>query len=237
VTELVHRYEDIAAEYYDAIRHPTSANFRQASALVLAEVLPGRVGPDSNVAEVGCGDSLLMEVLADRGLEVGRATLTDSSPTMLSYSEHWRGPGVHLVLADAEHLPFADESQDLVVSVLGDPYNTEPFWQELGRTLAVGGHAVYTTPSFEWSRGFRGEAEQAVFDRRDDEDMAVSSIVLPPDEQEARIERAGLALRQRIDVPLRSITGQISPKLGVLRNPDAAVVTGYVAEKVGERRR
>jgi SAM-dependent methyltransferase len=159
--------------------------------------------------------------------------LTDSSATMLSYSEHWRGPNVELLLADAEHLPFPDANLDLLVSILGDPYNTERFWQEASRTLKRGAHVIYTTPSHEWSLAYRGGVDRAVFDRKDDDDLALSSFVLSPVAQQALIERAGLALRRQLDVPLHELTGSISPKLRVLPTPKSAVVTGYLAAKPG----
>lgn len=221
-------YEAIAGEYYDRRRHPTSANFREASALLLERWLPGIVSPGSRIAEIGSGDSLMLEVATRLQLPLGRVSLVDSSPTMLRYSEHWRSPQVELILADAESLPFDTRSLDLVVSVLGDPYNTARFWSETARTLTRGGRAVYTTPSHEWSIAFRGELERAVFDRSDGDELAVESVVLSRPEQRAIMQAAGLVVSTEADVALGELTGPRSPKLRVLTSELSPVVTGYL---------
>lgn len=232
MTRAVDPYEAIAAEYYNATRHPTSANFRQASRRVLEAVLPELVRPTFDLAEVGCGDSLLMAVLTATGNAFGSVTLIDSSPTMLDYSERWRRPGVELVLADAQDLPSTDDRFDVVVSVLGDPYNTPRFWAETERVLKPGGRIIYTTPSFEWSRAFRGGSGQAVFDRSKGGDLAVRSIVIDGDAQRLMIEEAGLELQRRINVLLRDLVGTVSSKLDVLPSPQSPVVTAYLARKL-----
>jgi SAM-dependent methyltransferase len=231
VTRSVDLYEEIAAEYYDASRHPTSANFRQASRQVLEAVLPDLVRPTSDLAEVGCGDSLLMAVVTATGAAFGSVTLMDSSRTMLGYSERWRQPGVELLLADAQEVPVADGSFDVVISILGDPYNTPRFWAETERIVRDGGHVLYTTPSFDWSLAFRGDSGRAVFDRSKGDDLAVQSIVVDVEAQHRMIEQAGLAPVRQINVPLDDLVGPISPKLHVLPSPQSSVVTAYLARK------
>jgi SAM-dependent methyltransferase len=231
VTPSADRYEDIASEYYDAERHPTSANFREASAVVLRDVLPGLVDDEATVVEVGCGRSLVMEVLDGAGIAAARAILVDSSPTMLAYSEPFVRPGVELLLGDAEHLPLPDGDASVVISVLGDPYNTPAFWREVRRVLRPGGRALYTTPSFDWSVAFRGGADAAEFDRADGDELALRSVVLDPERQSSLMAGAGLRVLERWDVPLAVLTGPISAKLDVLPGPSAPVVTAYLAER------
>jgi SAM-dependent methyltransferase len=199
--------------------------------MVLDDVLPRLVAPDSDMADVGCGDSLLMDVLTASRTAYRSVLLVDSSATMLGYSERWRRAGAQLVLADVEHLPVPADSFDLVVSVLGDPYNTPGFWAETSRTLKPGGSILFTTPSYEWSRAFRGGRRAAAFDRLDGQDLAVASIVLAPSEQRRLLEGVGLSLVDRMAVPLRRLTGAISPKVSVLPSLDSPVVTAYLARK------
>jgi SAM-dependent methyltransferase len=232
MTRSADPYETIALEYYDANRHPTSANFRHLSKRILREVLPGLISESSDLLEVGCGDSVVMEVIAELGLEFGSALLTDSSPTMLGYSERWRGPRVDLALADAEHLAFEDERFDLSIAVLGDPYNTEAFWSEMHRTTRRDGHVIYTTPSRAWSVAFRGESRTAAFDPETGPDRYVPSYVYGERAQRAMIKASGLRVIEVIHAPLSWLGDQrISPKLSVLRTPEQAVVTAYVARR------
>ena len=87
------RYEQIQREKYEIVN----------------ENLP-RV---SKVLDLGCGTGMLLGELARRSeCVIG----IDSSPEMLELARKRRGSAV-LVLADADHLPFADRSFDAVVSV------------------------------------------------------------------------------------------------------------------------
>jgi ubiquinone/menaquinone biosynthesis C-methylase UbiE len=231
VTQSVDRDESIAAEYYDAARHPTSANFREASRHVLDEYLPRLIRPTSHVVEVGCGDSLVMAVLTATGVAAESVTLTDSSRTMLRYSDRWRRPGVELLVASAEDMPVGDGSFDLVVSILGDPYNTPRFWAEARRILKSGGLLLYTTPSHEWSLAFRGNSRQAVFDQCNGKNVVLRSIVLAPAAQRRMIEDAGLSPLLEVNVSLDDLVGPVSPKLNVLPSRGSSVVTAYFVRR------
>jgi len=225
-------YEAIAPEYYDAVRHPTSANFRFASARLLRDVAGRLVTKSSDIVEVGCGDSVLMEVLKESQLFPRRVVLTDASPTMLAYSRHWLGEGVELVVSEAESLMFSDGTFDVAVSILGDPYNTPAFWTEIARTTKPGGSVFFTTPSHEWSSAFRGSIPRALFDAAQGPDLAVASFVYSEDDQRTLIERAGLIVTKVLHAPRSWLPpNRISPKLQVLRFPNDPVVTAYVAAK------
>src|SRR5690606_35896916 len=86
-------YEALASEYYDAVRHPTCANFREASRLIINSWLD-TAWPDSGwVCEVGAGQSLLAELIEERELPFDRVLITDASPSMLRHSQHWQAKG------------------------------------------------------------------------------------------------------------------------------------------------
>jgi SAM-dependent methyltransferase len=230
-------YEDIALEYYNPVRHPTCANFREASALILRKWLQAFPHGRGLFCEVGAGKSLLAELLAAQGLGVTRLIITDSSPSMLSYSRQWADKRTHLIIADSAMLPIASGSLDLLVSSLGDPYNELRFWGEAYRTLRSGGVVFFTTPSYDWATAFRAEGdrnevEHAEFELSSGERVYVASKIYPSNEQIELIGKAGLVIKEYAQIALSEITvSPLSPKLLMDRGPDASVLEGYIAVK------
>jgi SAM-dependent methyltransferase len=95
-----------------------------------------------NVLELGCGAACWSASLARRG---ARVVGLDISREQLRHAK--AVDGLDLVLADAERLPFADSSFDLVLSDYGgmswaDPYRTVP---EVARVLRRGGQLAFCT--------------------------------------------------------------------------------------------
>ena len=109
--------------------------------------------------ELGCGGAQFGLRVADRGASV---TGVDFSGNQLRHARAniaARGARLPLVRADAEELPFADESFDMVFCDHGatsftDPHRTVP---EVGRVLRPGGRFVFNiaTPfiSVCWGEG------------------------------------------------------------------------------------
>ena len=228
-------YEQLAAEYYDRKAHPTCFNFRTASASILG-MWKGVLIEAKAACEVGCGMSLYAELLRREGRDVGQLELVDSSPSMLAYSAVWLRHGAKLTVADAADLPFTDGSFDVVVSSLGDSYNTGAFWRESRRVLRHGGTLAFTTPSFEWATAFRsrGEGEvpdKALFVSRDGTRCYVPSIILGPAEQVDLMAAHGFSLREMTCVRRREIADEQSPKLGLAGGAGLEVVTGYLVRK------
>src|ERR1700728_1900836 len=216
-------YEDVAAEYYDPERHPTCANFREASHALLLPWFNRILTSTTEVLETGAGQSLVLEVLSEQRRTVGRLVVTDSSAEMLKYSDLLAAP-LELAICDAQELPWRAASFDVVVSSLGDPYNTQRFWHEVGRVLRPGGYALFSTPSFTWSAKFREGAQIAEFLRSDGRMIAVPSFVASGREQRDMFENSGLILLEKhalTDTDLR-LTRR-SPKL---RSGD--IVTAYI---------
>lgn len=231
-------YKMFADEYYDPVRHPTCANFRDASEQLIVSWVGDILGADP-VCEVGCGMSIIAEMYCDKNLSFKNLYLTDSAVRMLAYSDKWRSAGARLLLADAAELPFTSESIAICVASLGDPYNTPEFWDELARILAPGGCAVFTTPSFEWAKEYRlsnkdGSTEgTAEFCLSNGKTILAPSIVCPPDDQVSMVERAsGLEVTDVASIvysQLRSM--MISPKLLIAKDQNQPVVTGYLIRK------
>jgi SAM-dependent methyltransferase len=231
-------YEQIAPEYYDPRHHPTCANFREASAVILRGWLgrfPARRGL---ICEAGAGKSLAAELLAEQApAALPRLLITDASPSMLDYSSGWEAKGARLAICEASDLPVEDGEVALLISSLGDPYNEPAFWAEARRGLAPGGRCFYTTPSHEWASAFRSsaageEALAAAFDLSGDGRVHVPSWIYPEGEQRGLIEGHGLAVDEVWDVRLPELkSGPISPKLRLEGRPGLSVVTGYLVSK------
>ena len=230
-------YEDLASEYYDSVRHPTCANFRDASAHFLRDRLVFAYRETRKVCEVGPGKSLVAELLAERGVPVDGLILIDSSPSMLRYSEKWAHTGAQLVIGDAFILPLASESVDLVVASLGDAYNDHHFWRDVERVLRTGGISLFTTPSYDWAAAFRNTDDPfmmtlAEFLLRDGRTLYVPSRIYPRDDQIKLVEDSDLVVIEVNEIPISVLESKhLSPKLTPRRGRDASIVTGYVIRK------
>jgi len=221
-------YELLAAEYYDVLRHPTCANFRDASRGLLRRLVPD-VRPAST-CEVGCGDSLLAELLAARRRDLMGLLLTDAHPSMLEYSRRWAPAGAELAVARATSLPVADAALELVVASLADPYDDDDLWSEMRRVLGPGGSCIVTTPSSAWATRFRTAGDPpdtARFELADGGSVLVRSQIRPVAQQRELIERHDLTVTSVAELALDELAQPISRKLRSLDGDDAVVV-GYV---------
>lgn len=228
---LTGSYEQLSAEYYDDRLHPTSANFREASRIVLEHWIPSLGLGDEWICEVGAGRSLLCEVLEGEQKSLDKVLLTDRSYSMLVSSCKWRDRGAHLAVCEAGALPLPSSSIGTWVSILGDSFDTESLWAETARIVRPGGVAIHTTPSYEWAAAFRrGKGfSVAEFRTTDGNQVAVPSFVRPIEQERALIESAGLSVKEVNAVPMSALRSlALSPKLtSVLTESDTALV-GYL---------
>jgi ubiquinone/menaquinone biosynthesis C-methylase UbiE len=219
-------YDDLALEYYDSKLHPTCANFREGSRNLLVPWLRELGRSDARILEVGAGCSIVSEWLTEDKRSVLRFVATDLSPNMLRYSTD-HSSHADFVVCDARQLPFADSSFDLIVSSLGDPYNTITFWKELERVLRAGAHALFTTPSFGWARKFRNGDTHAEFVTSIGHTLAVPSYIESKKSQRILIESSGLTFLRVQDIHENQLTSTLrSPKLRA-----GPIVSGYIAAK------
>jgi SAM-dependent methyltransferase len=228
---LLSSYGRVASEYYDIRRHPTCANFRQASRLLLELLVPETLAARS--CEVGAGDSLLAELLWRRHGSLDGLLITDAQPEMLEHSRGWERCGAKLSVAAANSIPVSDESLDLVVASLADPYDDDSFWEEVSRVLTRWGKCVVTTPSATWAHRFRADEspdDAAEFELADRSKIYVASLVRSPEEERVLIENQDLDVIREASATLKALDEPISPKLRVL-GPDDAVVCGVVAAR------
>jgi SAM-dependent methyltransferase len=227
-------YDLVAKEYYDPARHPTCANFREASGIIFHQWL-SQLSDEGRICEVGAGKSLMAEILAEETKSLKRLTLVDESESMLHYSGSLKDAGARLVVASALRLPLDPESFDVVASCLGDPYNCTAFWAEVRRVLKPNGICLFTTPSWEWATAFRDSTDSSsmhnsVFELSDGSRISLPSHIYSEHDQVRLIESVGLTVSDVAHVPLRDLAEQnLSPKLLTSRGGDANVVTGYLA--------
>jgi SAM-dependent methyltransferase len=149
------RYHDVAADHYDAKwgidfgdigLEQVTAKVRKA----LGNRMPAHPGGHPNYErslEIGAGTGYFTLNLLRAGL-VERATCTDISPGMLAAlgaNAKRLGLQVETVSADAERLPFEDESFDLVLghAVLHHLPDLPTAFAELARVLAPGGTLLF----------------------------------------------------------------------------------------------
>jgi SAM-dependent methyltransferase len=143
------RYHDVAADGYDAKWGIDFGEIGQGQVLGKLRKLLGPeldAGYDRSL-EIGAGTGYFSLNLLQAGV-VSRATCTDISPGMLATlaeNAERLGLEVHTAHADAESLPFADETFDLVLghAVLHHLPNLRRAFAEFHRVLRPGGRIVF----------------------------------------------------------------------------------------------
>ncbi|HEY2005209.1 MAG TPA: class I SAM-dependent methyltransferase [Solirubrobacteraceae bacterium] len=149
IREVNTRYHDVAAETYDSKWGIDFGPVGQQQVLGKLRKLLGRELDDGydRSLEIGAGTGYFSLNLLQAGV-VGEATCTDISPGMvdtLRGNAERLGLTVRAARADAESLPFADGSFDLVLghAVLHHLPNLRRAFAEFHRVLRPGGRIVF----------------------------------------------------------------------------------------------
>ncbi|MCL7946060.1 methyltransferase domain-containing protein [Marinobacter sp. ATCH36] len=106
------------------------------------------IGVDCRVLDLGCGTGWFTGQLAElAGRSGGVVTGADLSPGMLDYAQAAGAPGIRWIVADAESLPLADDSMDVVFSNLMIQWcsHSANVLAECRRVLRPGGQLVIST--------------------------------------------------------------------------------------------
>jgi SAM-dependent methyltransferase len=142
------RYHDVAADHYDAKWGIDFGDIGREQVLVKIDKAVGH-RPDgwARSLEIGAGTGYFTLNLLSAGL-IGQATCTDISPGMLAAlraNAQRLGLDVRTEQVDAERLPFADESFDLVLghAVLHHIPDLRRAFDEFARVLAPGGSVLF----------------------------------------------------------------------------------------------
>jgi ubiquinone/menaquinone biosynthesis C-methylase UbiE len=142
------RYHDVAADTYDTKWGIDFGELGRSQTLGKFEKALGHpAGHYATALEVGCGTGYFTLNLVQLGV-IARATATDISPGMLSQLQANAvrlGLSVETVAGDAERLPFADASFDLVLghAVLHHLPDLDQAFAEFFRVLRPGGTLVF----------------------------------------------------------------------------------------------
>ncbi len=142
------RYHDVAAGHYDS---KWGIDFGELGASQVSAKVRKALGAEpvhyARSLEIGSGTGYFTLNLLRAGL-IGQATCTDISPGMLDTlkaNAAELGLDVHTETADAEQLPFEDESFDLVLghAVLHHIPDLPRAFAEFERVLAPGGTVLF----------------------------------------------------------------------------------------------
>lgn len=215
LAEIVSSYEDISAEYYNPVRHPTCANFADLSQQILVPRIQKHAQVGSNTLEVGAGRSVVAPVMVSEGLPLANLTLLDLSPRMLEHSRKWTPHGTHFIVGDACNTGLPTAKFQLIVSSLGDPYNYPIFWQEIRRLLDQVGVCLFTIPAPEWAARFRAGSDPATaeFLLTNGARVLVRSNIPPIGKEIEMITMAGLRVDEMQDLSSVDLSSPRSPKL------------------------
>jgi ubiquinone/menaquinone biosynthesis C-methylase UbiE len=148
---------DKLAPRWDALRRPDS----YASLEAALDLLPA---PPRRALDIGTGTGAAARLVAAR-FPKAEVTGVDVAPKMVEQARRLKdAPHVRFEVADAEKLPAADGTFDLVTLA-----NAIPFFDELARVTAPGGRVVFSfsagpeTPIYVPSERLRSELERRGF--------------------------------------------------------------------------
>jgi len=139
-------YHEEEAMVYDQF-HPEIFERERKTWDYLASFLPKHTS-GIRILDIGSGTGFVLEVLAGHFGAHDTFILSDISPGMLERARTkfatYTVPRIEFVLTDAEHLPFAEKSFDVVTmnSVLHHIPNTKGFLREVKRVLKPNGLCI-----------------------------------------------------------------------------------------------
>jgi SAM-dependent methyltransferase len=195
------RYHDVAADHYDTKWGIDFGELgRDQVAAKVSKALGRSPGHYARSLEIGAGTGYFTLNLLRAGL-IGEATCSDISPGMLSTLEaNARRLKLHVQTApaDAEHLPFPDESFDLVLghAVLHHLPDLPRAFAEFVRVLAPGGTLLFAGEPSRYGDRLAAVPKRAAGVLAPLWRLAIRARHAPP----ARLKDADTALEGFVDV-------------------------------------
>lgn len=138
---------DVATSFSRAApAYDTAARLQRVVGERLLQMLEGVQYAPTTILDLGCGTGYFRRALRQR-YPCARYVGLDIAAGMVSHARDRSGGDGGWIVADAEALPFACESFDLVFSSLAMQwcYRPEHLFAELARVLRPGGLCVFTT--------------------------------------------------------------------------------------------
>ena len=146
-------YEAYGEKWYTADDDPIALLRAESKAKlpwVLNEIQ--KLNPSKNlvILDVGCGGGFLSNALALEGFQVTGVDLSEESLKVAK--AHDKTDSIKYIPADAYHLPFPDQSFDVVTAMdfLEHVENPEQVVKECSRVLKPGGIFIYHTFNRNW---------------------------------------------------------------------------------------
>ena len=142
-----------------------------------------RIGPDSNVLDIGCGRGGTIAQLHEH-FAVRQITGLDLSSHAIAFcGQNHAAPNTSFIVGDAETLPFENESFNVVVNIESSHSypDIEAFYREVFRVLKPGGYFLYADlfPEEHWER-LRSRLRTAGLNCLDERDIT-SNVLLSCD--------------------------------------------------------
>lgn len=218
-------YDAVGAEYYDDLRHPTCADFREASLILLRRIFH-EDHPTGRIADIGCGRSQVAEVAR------GSLVLVDESSEMISLNGEDHESRVINIVEET----FGDAEFDWIFAVLADPYNEVRAWENISKALKPNGRCVFITPSYSWATKYRtpsmGEvAGKARFDLRSGRSIFLPSTILSPARQRELVLSVGLQVVRVEHVLVRELSKVRSEKISSALDENDPILDVYWVRK------
>ena len=218
-------YDAVASEYYDALLHPTCADFRAAATSYVAKLV-AREKPVGKIADIGAGLSILQEFFDSK------LVIVDLSIKMLGKNKS----EIEKRAIDITKNSFGIDEFHWIFAMLGDPYNVDAAWRNISRAMRVGGQCVFCVPSLTWMRKFRlsnniERENYARFDLSDGSVAFLRSIILSAEEQRSLGESVGLTLWATDHVIVGDLTDVRSPKISEYLSRDEPILDIYRFKK------
>ncbi len=130
-----------AAQHYEKVAHLQRDVGNQ-----LLDQLPANPAYPQAVLDLGCGTGMFRSKLQER-FPAARFIGLDIAPGMVAYAQQQKSDDSAWLIADAEALPLAAESVDLIFSSLAMQWSQQPWLliAEIARVLRPGGSCVFST--------------------------------------------------------------------------------------------
>lgn len=190
-------YEAYGERWYTADDDPIALLRAESKAKlpwVLNEIQKLGTSTTKKVLDVGCGGGFLSNALAEKGFEVTGVDLSEESLRVAK--AHDKTGSINYVPADAYHLPFPDQSFDVVTAMdfLEHVERPEDVVKECARVLKPGGIFIYHTFNRNWLAWLIIIKFVEWLVKNTPKDMHVLRLFIKPQELEIFCQKAGLSV-------------------------------------------